>query len=335
MTQSRWPVHPSPMEGESLSSWLRRLAMIYGLTAKELVEHDLGFRRRPRQRHWLDIDPPEKLLQAVAARTGIPLERVQKTTITGMRPFLYAYFDRKFSGCSTVLIARPNSLQYGHFRKWIMRQELTNEFTACRLCLNTYPNAGVLLPWRLRIMTSCPVHATMLERVRIIEDTVQWRDDAAEEAPELVTWLDCRTWQALTNGYVCLPGGSVHAGLWFRLLRTIWDELNRPLQECHKKPVLSVWKAVDIFCQTAKESWQSSFERRHAICVATAIDMMDKGTVIPEGIDGKYFADRQANVLSIERFHNEQQHFALGVEAETFRYLVHKAESRESSFIMW
>lgn len=88
MTQSRWPVHPRPMEGESLSSWLRRLAMIYGLTAMELVEHDLGFRRRQRQRHWLDIDPPEKLLKAVAARTGVPLERVQETTIAGVRPFL-------------------------------------------------------------------------------------------------------------------------------------------------------------------------------------------------------------------------------------------------------
>ncbi len=172
MTQSRWPVHPSPMEGESLSSWLRRLAMIYGLTAKELVEHDLGFQRRQRHRHWLDIDPPEKLLKAVAFRTGVPLERVQKTTIAGVRPFLYAYFDRKFSGCNTVLTARPNSPQHSQFLKWILRHELTNEFTACRLCLNTYPNAGVLLPWRIRIITSCPVLGIMLERVRIAEETM-------------------------------------------------------------------------------------------------------------------------------------------------------------------
>jgi hypothetical protein len=312
VTQSRWPVHPSPMEGESLSSWLRRLAMIYGLTAKELVEHDLGFQRRQRHRHWLDIDPPEKLLKAVAFRTGVPLERVQKTTIAGVRPFLYAYFDRKFSGCNTVLTARPNSPQHSQFLKWILRHELTNEFTACRLCLNTYPNAGVLLPWRIRIITSCPVHGIMLERVRIAEETVQWRNDEAEEAPELVRQLDCRTWQALTTGHVCLAGSSVHAGLWFRILRTIWDELDRPLEECHEKPVLSIWNTLDRFFEMAKALWRSSSERRHAICVATAIDMLEKGTVTPEGIDGKYFTGSHGNILAIERVQNKQQRVAWG-----------------------
>lgn len=104
-----------------------------------------------------------------------------------------------------------------------------------------------------------------------------------------------------------MAGGSVHAGLWFRILRTIWDELDRPLEECYEKPVLSIWNTLDRLFEMAKALWRSTSERRHAICVATAIDMLEKGTVIPEGIDGKYFAGGHANILAIERVQNKQQ----------------------------
>ncbi len=141
-------------------------------------------------------------------------------------------------------------------------------------------------------MTSCPVHGIMLEPVYIVEDSVSWLTDRAEEAPELVRSLDHRTWKALTTGCVNLPGGFVPAGLWFRLLRTIWDELSRPLsllRECHEQPILLIWAAVDRFMQQAEDSWKSTLERKHAIILATAIDMMKKGTVLPEGTDAKYF----------------------------------------------
>ncbi|MCZ7140516.1 hypothetical protein O6379_23730, partial [Salmonella enterica subsp. enterica] len=39
-------------------------------------------------------------------------------------------------------------------------------------------------------------------------------------------------WQALTTGHVELPRRRIHAGLWFRLLRTLLDELNTPLSTC-------------------------------------------------------------------------------------------------------
>lgn len=37
--------------------------------------------------------------------------------------------------------------------------------------------------------------------------------------------MDRRTWQAITTGSVDLPRHPVHAGIWFRLLRTLLDEL--------------------------------------------------------------------------------------------------------------
>lgn len=295
------------MDAESLSSWLRRLAIVYGFTAKDLVEHDLGFCRRQQQRHWLDIAPPAKLLMAVAARTGVPLERVQQSTLTALRPVLYAYFDRKFSPCSPVLIARPKPPLHRSLQKWVLRHELVNEFTACRMCLDNYPNAAVLLPWRLRIITSCPEHGIMLEAVRMFEDTAQWRNDAVEAAPDLVRRLDSRTWQALTSGNVRLPGGSIPAGLWFRLLRTIWDELNRPPQDRHDQAVLSVWNGVDGFFRVANDSWRLRSDRKHAICVASAIEMMEAGTVFPEGIDGQYFRGEQRGPVTIAALHDDQE----------------------------
>ncbi|HNG81978.1 MAG TPA: TniQ family protein, partial [Burkholderiaceae bacterium] len=38
----RWPLHPAPMEGEALSSWLNRVALCYHMEVSELLEHDLG-----------------------------------------------------------------------------------------------------------------------------------------------------------------------------------------------------------------------------------------------------------------------------------------------------
>jgi len=309
---TRWPVHPGPKEAESLSSWLRRLAMVYGLSLKDLIEHDLGFCRRQQQRHWLDMAPPTKLLTAVAARTGIPLERIQQSTMAALRPVLYAYFDRKFSACSTVLMAQPKPPLHLNLQKWILRHELVNEFTACRRCLDNYPNAAVLLPWRLRIITSCPEHGVMLEAVRITGDTVEWRKDVEELAPALVSRLDLRTWQALTTGSVNLTGGSVPAGLWFRLLRTIWDELNRPLEECHDKAVLAVWTGISRLPSMTKDFWHLRSDRKHAICVGTAIDMLETGATVPEGIDGRYFAGSRRGIINIASFHRGEDPLVIG-----------------------
>ena len=51
-------------------------------------------------------------------------------------------------------------------------------------------------------------------------------------ASKAIATMDRRTWQALTTGYVELPRRRIHAGLWFRLLRTLLDELNTPLSAC-------------------------------------------------------------------------------------------------------
>lgn len=39
---TRWPVHPPPVIGEALTSWLRRIATEYHLSVDDLI-FDLGF----------------------------------------------------------------------------------------------------------------------------------------------------------------------------------------------------------------------------------------------------------------------------------------------------
>ncbi len=290
MTPFLWPVHPSPLDAECLSSWLRRTAMIYGLTVKELVRHGLDSGQW--RRHWLDIDPPDRFLHAIAARTRVPFETIKRTTVGWARPFLFAFFDRKYYYQNSVLLARPKPTQYC-LNNWILRQESARTLTACRVCLQTYPDAGILLPWRLRILTSCPIHGIMLESMRIKEAFVECLKDTVEVAPESVRSLDLLTWSAFTTGYVNLPAGVVHASVWFRLLRTILEELARPVEPHteYDQQILSVWATVDRFLQTKTDSWNWKFkgEWKHALTLATAIDMMKNETIVPAGPDGRYF----------------------------------------------
>lgn len=48
-------------------------------------------------------------------------------------------------------------------------------------------------------------------------------------AGEPLATLDRYTAQALTTGQVTLPGRTVHAGAWFRLLRSLLDEVSLAL----------------------------------------------------------------------------------------------------------
>ncbi|HMB02307.1 MAG TPA: TniQ family protein [Isosphaeraceae bacterium] len=79
MIPRRWPLHPRPVSGESLSSWLGRTAARYGMTVAELLNHDLGYPGRPAAE--LDIDPPVALLEALATRTGFPVEEIRALSL--------------------------------------------------------------------------------------------------------------------------------------------------------------------------------------------------------------------------------------------------------------
>ncbi len=61
-----WPLHPAPVEGEALSSWLNRVALCYHMEVSELLEHDLVTAVL-----MTDTAPPLALLAMLSQRSGI------------------------------------------------------------------------------------------------------------------------------------------------------------------------------------------------------------------------------------------------------------------------
>ena len=264
--------------------------MAYGLRLRALVHQDLGCPSV--EIYKLDLNPPDDLLKTVAARTGTPLETVRKTTLAGLFQYillrspeecaaLFSLCDRNFP----VDEFQPNwELWIKLFRKRPLR--------GCRSCLSKYPDAAVLLAWRLRVMLSCPMHGLMLEPVRFYLNELKWRNDKSEAVPESLNLHDGRTWSALTNGYVDLPGGRVAAFSWFRVLGMILEVLHSRLEDPGLLPERT-WKEIirDAACdQLDGIDWKTKIPRMDAMFLASAIGLMERGTIPPVGMDASYFS---------------------------------------------
>jgi hypothetical protein len=86
--------------------------------------------------------------------------------------------------------------------------------------MDTAPPYPYLLAWAIPIMLTCPIHRRQL--VSAADPTASYDEPPPSPA---VTAMDTYTWQALTTGRVTLPGETIPARVWFRLLRTIIDEI--------------------------------------------------------------------------------------------------------------
>jgi hypothetical protein len=164
----RWPLHPPPAPGEALTSWLDRLAALYGMPASPLLRHHLGdasaLLDRP-EAGDLDFDPPAEILRALAGRTGTDLGVVQMTTIAGWVPWLadtlepydgQEAFDSYVRQHSVLLApgeAGRNTVP--HWVPWIRahEREWRTEARVCPGCIAA-ENPGASLIAALPVMTT-------------------------------------------------------------------------------------------------------------------------------------------------------------------------------------
>ncbi|MEO5321459.1 TniQ family protein [Arthrobacter sp. CC3] len=291
----RWPLHPAPAETESLSSWLRRIAASYGLHSYELLEHELG--QRELSDPELDLDPPTHLLEELAKRTGLDQHRVDAMTMAGWVPWLFdslipapGAYETYVHQLSVLLPPKRRNIYAP--RKWLPWLPGTGARRGCPDCLESSPT--VLLFWQLPVIASCPVHGRRLETYEgRPADYILWATPAHDRRalPESLSLMDRRTWQAITTGSVDLPRYPVHAGIWFRLLRTLLDELTTAQGRYGRQldDVRRVWEHCGHPFRAGLYSWQP-FETLHWTAqqqlleaAAVAMELIEAGSLTARG----------------------------------------------------
>ncbi|MBY0544496.1 MAG: TniQ family protein [Gammaproteobacteria bacterium] len=305
MNPVRWPLHPHPIQEESLLSWLARIAACYGLSTKEILKHDLGFHSTVED---LNKSVPPDLSTLLSQRTGLPEEKIYTMTLSAWSPLLLDDFtlsERNFDtyvrqffiffpSISTKRY-RPKSL----WRPWF--SPVSVKYQACPRCIERQPRGVMALVWGLPLMLSCPQHACWLRRCYSYQGQfVDWRDEseAISDAPLDVQRMDQRTWSALTIGQVELPQRNVHGGVWLRLLRTLLDELHIPVSinsSCYAEPIIDIWTSLDLLPRGAESSWKpyeflpESVQKATLRAAARAMDRIESELIAPEGKHTAFF----------------------------------------------
>jgi hypothetical protein len=173
----RWPLHPPPSAGEALTSWVARLAALYGMTPGYLLRHCLGEASAllddPRADD-LDFDPPAGILQALAERTGTDPGVARLTTVAGWVPWLADTLDPcdgqeafdTYVRQDSVLLApgEAGRSPVPHWLPWIpvRDQQWRIDLVACPACAGD-PARGTSLLAMLPIMTTCGEHGCRLQ----------------------------------------------------------------------------------------------------------------------------------------------------------------------------
>ena len=117
-----------------------------------------------------------------------------------------------------------------------------------------------------------------------------WENADAEPrtASDAIAAMDQRT-QALTTGHVELPRRRIHAGLWFRLLRTLLDELNTPLSTCgtYAGYLRQIWECCGHPLRAGQSLWRPYETLNPAVrlqmleAAATAISLIEVRDISP------------------------------------------------------
>lgn len=260
----------------------------------------------------LDWDPPAVMLAALAERTGVDLARVRAATLAGWVPWLLdsltverhqaqEVFDSYV--CENPVLLESGTAPGHQVHRWKgwrgvwLSGPILNR--VCPLCVSD-PDRGAALVWSLPLMIGCVEHGCRLENADDV-DMALFLDRPPPVVPvaEPVATLDRYTYDALTTGEVALPGRTVHAGVWFRLLRSLVNELSlsTPTLNQHGRTTLEqVWRAtggaqragLKVWCPFEQLRWSTQETLLRA--AATALDLAANGRIHARGVLGPALA---------------------------------------------
>jgi hypothetical protein len=322
----RWPLHPPPGAQEALSSWLERLARCYGLSAHDLLRHNLGpdcAQLADAGELTLDWETPAALFSALADRTGVPTHELRAMTLTGWVPWLLDTLDPDghpvpddplerdpleddpvadrptvfdtYVRQHSVLLA-PGEAKHREpqrWRPWLPGQPLRR---TCPACATANPDGGTTLFSQLPIMIGCPAHGCRLEPALEVQLAILMKKDLPTRSVNAyIATLDRRTHEGRSTGRVTLPRRSVHAGVWFRLLRTLLDELSSPLSQIRvrsKQALREIWSTTGRPVRAGMNAWcpyeHLDWDRQEATleAAAVALHLIENGTITARGTLG-------------------------------------------------
>ena len=299
MSQSRWPIHPYPRNEESILSWLSRIARCYNFTVDDLLKYDLGFHG---DTNSLSVSFPSELLASLSNRTGVDKQRIHAMTLESLKPLLFHDMEEKNSDFESYVhqysLLLPLSKRKKHFPKggwkpWSPKS--LNASKACPECIKNEPVDAMSLGWYLPLMLSCPIHQCMLRQCYSYQGRhAYWEkeNDLLISFSSTINLMDQRTWSALTTGQVVLPYGTIHGGIWLRLLRTLLDELHIPVPSGNVlyTNMVNIWEeSLGSALRGGQTRWQPyellppQTQQLTLMAAATAIEQIENRAITPPG----------------------------------------------------
>lgn len=232
----RWPLHQPPRPGERLTSWLYQIAADYRLTLGELLEHDLG--HRPGATGVLDVDPPAELVTTIARRSGLDHDRVRRMSVAGHVPWLLDSLDPQTGGFDVYVrqlsILVPASWRCSGGRRRpgpAVRPRLPQHRPNCGPARAAPPARTAGSDAHARATAPAGPHDAPLPSRTLLRAP---RSPAlAHSKPPAATGAGCdghsRRLHRSGDERRAGAAASLHGGMWFRLLRTLIDELCAPI----------------------------------------------------------------------------------------------------------
>ncbi|HEX8345304.1 MAG TPA: TniQ family protein, partial [Actinoplanes sp.] len=258
----------------------------------------------------------------LASRTGVSVGHLRSMTIAGWVPWLLDgldvagqdVYDTYVSQHSVLLRPgqarprRPRQVRGG--RSWLPwfapRPDQRLPARTCPVCSTTETRYIDLLA-TLPLMTSCVHHGVRLvPELDVILASVNGASAPAEPVDAAVAALDRYTYQGLTTGRVGLPGGDVHVGRWFRLLRTLLAEVSEaPSQVGGRSAAMLrlIWQTVGQPERAGLRVWQPyeylDWPRQQMMlhAAATALDLVARGAIVARGTLGRLLTPEPHQVV--------------------------------------
>ena len=257
----RWPVHPKPIENETLLSWLTRIASCYRLTLSELLLYGLQMQVNDKF-YGIKFDFDDSLfVSELAYVTKMTTARLHSMTLPGLAEKILGsrdFNDQKIfddyhkhmsviTGPGVRFLSPKPKWNEGAAAPWFSALHRTCVLAIrkhCPRCIKRYGISFRRLQWLTHFSQCCTLHKCLLVNNIELETTIR---PANKELLIIEKLNQC----ALSNSFVQLGvEDTMCSHLWFRFLRRLVYELSfnrfQNYQCKEQKNILDAWNAAGL-----------------------------------------------------------------------------------------